>query len=121
MAAPEAKNFDSADEKRDFTNGHLDLLHLAGSTVGRISLEPGWRWSNDIKPIVGGDNCQANHLGFVISGRLAGKMEDGTEMEIGPGDAYRIPPGHDAWVVGDEPYVALEFAHEAAEKYAKPS
>ena len=89
-------------------------------TVGRAKLEPGWRWSNDVKPIAGTTSCQVHHKGYVVSGRLHVVMDDGTEADLGPGDAHEVPPGHDAWVVGDEPYVGVDFSEEIA-GYAKPA
>ena len=79
--------------------------------------EPGWRWSEHIKPLVGTESCQTHHLGYLISGRIGARMEDGTEMEFGPGDVYEIPPGHDGWVIGDEPTVGFEIM--GAETFAK--
>jgi quercetin dioxygenase-like cupin family protein len=85
--------------------------------VGRFTFQPGWRWSECIKPVVGTDSCQAEHLGYAISGRIRIEHEDGTTADIGPGDAYVITPGHQAWVVGDEEFVGVEF--KSAAGYAK--
>ena len=85
----------------------------------RLSVQPGWRWSECIKPVVGGESCQAAHLGYVVSGRIHIASDDGAELDLGPGDVYRLDPGHDAWVLGDEPAVALEFEGKTAETYAK--
>lgn len=115
----EARSFDSPDETRSAGKGKVDVLSFRGAAVGRLTLEPGWRWSEDMKPIVGTDSCQAAHLGYVVSGRIHVATEDGQEAEVGPGHAYVIQPGHDAWVVGDEPFVALEFQSRTAETYAK--
>ena len=79
----------------------------------------GWPWSECIKPIVGGESCQAAHLGYVVSGRIHIASDDGSELDLGPGDVYRLEPGHDAWVLGDEPFVALEFESKTADTYAK--
>ena len=97
----------------------VDVVRMGGATVGRFAFEPGWRWSECIKPVAGTDSCQARHVGVVHTGRLGIKHEDGTEVEIGPGDAYVIEPGHDAWVVGDERFVGFEFESRSAEEYAK--
>jgi class 3 adenylate cyclase len=104
------KNFATPDQVRKFPTGHLDLVTLDEVTIGRFRSRPGWRWSKDVAPISGTRSCQHRHLGYVISGSLHVRMEDGTELTIEPGDAYEIPPGHDAWVVGDEPWDAVEFA-----------
>lgn len=110
MPATEVKNFDSPDETRPFEGkGHADVLQLGGRTVGKGVFEPGWRWSNNVKPIAKTDSCQVSHLGYVVSGRMRIYMDDGSEAEIGPGDVFAAPPGHDAEVVGDEPCVALDF------------
>lgn len=114
-----AKNIGEPDERREFpAHGHLDLLTLPGMTLGRATFEPGWRWSTDIKPVAGTDSCQVHHNGFVVSGRMRIVMDDGTEVEVGPGDAFVCPPGHDAYTVGDEPCVALDFA-AGMQEYAK--
>ncbi len=94
------------------------MVNVTGATIGRATFEPGWKWSDCVKPIVGTDSCQTLHTGYVVSGRINIVMNDGTEREFGPGDAYRIEPGHDAWVVGNEPYVGLDFT--GAADYAKP-
>jgi quercetin dioxygenase-like cupin family protein len=110
MAALEVKNFDSPDETRPFEGkGKADVLQIGGQTVGRAVFEPGWRWSENVKPIAGTESCQVSHLGYVISGRMRVFMDDGTEGEVGPGDVMAIPPGHDAEVVGDEACVSLDF------------
>ena len=118
MAAVEVKSFDSPDETRPFEGkGKADVVQLAGRTVGKAVFEPGWRWSNNVKPIAGTDTCQVSHLGYVLSGRMAVRMDDGSEGEIGPGDVVAIPPGHDAWVVGNEPCVLVDFGEFG--EYAK--
>ncbi len=83
-------------------------------------MEPGWRWSSDVKPITGTDLCMVHHKGYAVTGRLHVLMDDGSEIEVGPGDAHDIPPSHNAWVVGDEPYVGIDLSDEMAED-AKPS
>lgn len=116
----EAKNVDSPDERREFVDkGHADIVHLDSGTYGRGTFEPGWRWSEHIKPIAGTDSCQAHHRGYVVSGRMTVVMDDGTEAEVGPGDIFEMPPGHDAWTVGDEPCVLVDF--QGFGGYAQPS
>jgi hypothetical protein len=112
------KRFDRPDETRPFAgHGKVDVVELAGHTVGRGEFEPGWRWSNDVKPIAGTSSCQASHLGYCMSGRMRVQMEDGSLSEIGPGDTFAIPPGHDAETIGDESCVLLDFGEIA--EYAK--
>ena len=102
-----AKSLDSPDETRSFDNGKMDIVSVDEVTAGRVTLEPGWRWSEAIKPIAGTDSCEVQHTGYVVSGRMRVVMDDGSEQEIGPGDVYVIRPGHDAWVIGDETYVGV--------------
>jgi len=105
-----SRNLDNnADDVRKFTNGKVELANLGDTTIGRITLEPGWKWSNDVKHIVNTNSCQLPHTQYVISGRLRVRMDDGTEQECGPGEALYVPPGHDAWVVGNEPFVAVDI------------
>ena len=111
-------DFDNPDETRTFPNGRWDIVHIGESTVARATFEPGWRWSDHVKPIVKTDSCQQRHVGYLISGQLGIRMEDGTEMICQPGHAYVIEPGHDGWVEGDSPVVTLEFATRSAETYA---
>ena len=113
----QSKNFDHAEETREFDNGHVDLVEIAGNNVGRIRLEPGWRWSEAVKPIAKTDSCQVAHVGYAISGTLHVVMDDGTELQVKGGEAYEIAPGHDAWVDGNQPYEAVEF--ESLAEYAK--
>jgi hypothetical protein len=113
----EPKSFDQPDETREFPNGRAEILNVGDAVVGRFVFQPGWRWSNDVKPIAGTDSCQNRHFQYQVSGRLAIRMNDGTEMEFGPGDVAIIEPGHDGWVVGDEPAVILDWA--GASTYAK--
>ena len=115
----QTKNFDQAEETRAFDNGRVDLVEIAGNKVGRTNLEPGWRWSTSVKPIVGTDSCQVAHVGYAVSGRLHVTTDQGEEIDIEPGDAYELAPGHDAWVVGDEPFVGVEF--ESLAQYATAS
>ena len=120
MAGLEIKSFDSPDETRPFVDkGKADVVGFSSGIVGRGVFEPGWRWSEHIKPLAGTSSCETTHLGYCLSGRMKIRMDDGTEGEIGPGDAARIAPGHDAWVVGDEPCVWVDFG--AIEHYAERS
>ena len=118
MAAVTSKNFDSPDERRTPDKTVVDVVHLGSATVGRFTMQPGWKWSECIKPVAGTDSCQARHVGAVVSGRLHVVASDGSEAEAAAGEAYVIEPGHDAWVVGDEPWVAYEFESRTAEQYA---
>lgn len=120
MAGIEIKSFDSPDEVREFEgNGKVDAVNIGGRVVGRGSFEPGWKWSQNVKPIAGTDSCEVSHLGYVVSGRMKVMMDDGSEGEIGPGDAVAIHPGHDAEVVGDENCVMIDFGE--IDQYAKRS
>ena len=121
MAGIERKSLDSPDETRTPEKTRVDVVRLGATTVGRMEAQPGWRWSECIKPIVGGDSCQVRHVGYVVSGSLQVEHEDGTKEEVTAGDAYVIEPGHDAWVTSSEPYIALEFESQSAEEYAKGS
>jgi class 3 adenylate cyclase len=110
VARLQRRPFDDPVEIRRFPNGHVDVVELDDVVVGRFVLEPGWRWSTDVGPVAGTATCQYHHVGVVVSGEMVTRMEDGTEIRVGPNDAFEIPPGHDAWVVGDEPWVAIDFA-----------
>jgi mannose-6-phosphate isomerase-like protein (cupin superfamily) len=113
------KAFDAPDERRTPDKTVLQVVDLGSVKAARITLQPGWRWSECIKPIAGTESCQTRHVGAVVSGQLQVRHNDGTEVQVGPGDAYVIEPGHDAWVIGSEPYVAFEFDSSAAETYAR--
>jgi hypothetical protein len=119
MAGVESKDFDSPDEQRTPDKTQMNVVRLGGATAARLTFEPGWKWSECIKPVAGTDSCQARHVGVVQSGKLHVAHEDGTEADLGPGSVYIIEPGHDAWVIGDEPFVGLEFESQAAEDYAR--
>ena len=120
MAGLEGKTFDAPDEVREFqAHGRVELVHLATGPVGRGTFEPGWRWSNDVKPLAGTDSCQVAHVGYVLSGRMTVRMDDGSEHSDGPGEAFNMPPGHDAWTDGDESCVLIDFGGLAG--YAKPA
>lgn len=112
------KNLDSSpDDTRKFEKGKVEIVNFGNMTIGRAIFEPGWSWSKCVKPIVNTNSCQAPHTQYVVSGRLKVVMDDGTEEEFGPGDAAIIPPGHDAWVVGNESVVAIDFT--GLKDYAK--
>ena len=115
------KSFDSPDETRTPPKTKLEVIDLGGVKAARMTAQPGWRWSECIKPTAGGDSCQAHHVGVVVSGRIHVVHNGGDEGEAGPGDAYVIEPGHDAWIVGDDTFVAYEFDSSAAATYARPS
>ena len=118
MASLEVKSFDSPDETRPFEgNGQADVVNVAGKTIGKGTFEPGWRWSENVKPIAQTDSCQVSHLGYVLSGRMKVFMDSGSEEEVGPNQVFAIPPGHDAEVVGDEPCVMVDFGEFG--EYAK--
>jgi hypothetical protein len=119
MAGVEARRFDSPDETRTPDKTRIEVVRMGRATAARYTFEPGWRWSDCIKPVVRTDSCQVRHVGVFQSGRLRVEHEDGSQGEVGPGDAYVIEPGHDAWVVGDEQVVGFEFESSTAEEYAK--
>lgn len=104
------KSLDRAEEKREFPKGWVEVVTIGEVTIGRGTMMPGWKWSESVKPIAHTDSCQAAHTLYVISGRMRVRMDDGNEIEFGPGDAGVIPPGHDAWVVGNEPCVNIDFS-----------
>jgi hypothetical protein len=110
MSGLEGRSFSSPDEVREFkANGRVELVSLESGSVGKGTFEPGWRWSNDVKPLAGTDSCQVAHVGYVLSGRMTVRMDDGSEHEYQPGEAFNMPPGHDAWTVGDEACVLVDF------------
>ena len=117
MARLQRKRFNEPVEVRRFPNGRVDVIELDDIVVGKMTYEPGWRWSVDVKPIAGTDSCRYHHVGVTLEGRLRVLMPDGTELEIGPGDVFEIPPGHDAWVVGDDPWVSVDW--EAMRTYGR--
>ena len=110
------KRFTSPDEARSFEKGTFEVVRLGGLTLGRASYEPGWKWSTHVGPLVRQSMCQVAHVGMVIAGRAMVAMEDGTTYELTPGDLFAIEPGHDSWVIGEEPYISLHFL--GAEDYA---
>ena len=119
MAGIQARNFDAPDETRTPEKTQVNVVRMGGTTAARFTFEPGWKWSECVKPVAGTESCQVRHVGVVHSGRLHLTHDDGSEAEVGPGEAYVIEPGHDAWVVGDERFVAYEFESRAAEEYAQ--
>jgi quercetin dioxygenase-like cupin family protein len=116
MSELRIERFESAGEARTFEKGRFEVVEIGGVTVGRATYEPGWRWSEHVGPTAGTESCQVEHVGLVVSGRAAVRMDDGTEVVMGPGDLFCVPPGHDSWVVGDEPYVSIHLL--GADEYA---
>lgn len=114
----EVRTFRDPGEQREFPKGRLELVQVAGATIGRATLEPGWRWSTSVKPIAKTGSCEAPHLQYHVSGVLHVRMDDGTEFECRAGDVSSILPGHDAWVVGNDPVVLVDF--QGLADYAKP-
>jgi hypothetical protein len=100
---------DEPSETREFDKGRFDVYRVGGMTLGRASYEPGWKWSEHVGATTGADWCEVEHVGLVLSGRAAVAMKDGTERVMNPGEFFYVPPGHDSWVVGDEPYVSLHI------------
>ncbi|MEU6727503.1 cupin domain-containing protein [Nonomuraea wenchangensis] len=114
----EVKSIEKPDERRDFPKGHLELCSLSGLSFSVATFEPGWRWSESVKQIAGTSSCQVRHHGFMVQGRMRWRMDDGAEAEAGPGEVFVCSPGHDAWVVGDEPVILYDFAGGMAD-YAR--
>ena len=114
----EVKSVGSPDQTRTFEHGQVHVCAVGSHSIGRVELEPGWRWSTSVKPIVGTDYCRVAHVGYVVHGQLGVLMSDGSEFRLKEGDAYRIDPGHDAWVEGNDTYIGVEF--ESLKDYAKP-
>jgi hypothetical protein len=109
MEKAEVKNFGEPDEVREFPKGRVELVKIGGATVGRGIFEPGWKWSTSVQPIAKTKSCQAPHFQYQVSGVMKVVMDDGMELECGPGDVSLLPSGHDAWVVGNEPVVIVDF------------
>ncbi len=118
MSSIEKKSMSSPDETRSFDKGNVDLVTIGGVTFSRLTFEPGWKWSECVKPIAKTHSCQVHHVGYVIAGRMRVRMDSGEEKEYGPDDTYVIPPGHDAWIVGDETYVGVDVSGDMMH-YAK--
>lgn len=111
------KRFEKPDEVRTFEKGKFELVHIGGMTIGRATYQPGWKWSEHVGRATGAKSCSVEHLGMVVSGRVTAAMDDGQVIEMKPGDVFYIAPGHDSWVVGNEPYVSLHLM--GASDYAK--
>jgi len=118
VARLQHKAMDRPDEVRPYAGGRTEIFEMADFVIGRMIMEPGWTWQDNVRPIAGTERCTYHHLGYVLSGRLAVRMHDGDEAIIGPDEMYEIPPDHDAWVVGDEAWVAIDF--RGARSYARP-
>jgi len=121
MAGLVTKSFETPDEVRTPEKTKVEVVDLGGVKAARLHVEPGWRWSECIKPLVGGESCQVHHVGVITSGIMHVRHNDGTEADVTEGMAYVSDPGHDAWVVGDQPAIAFEFDSSAAQTFAKPS
>ncbi len=119
MSKAEVKGFEKPDEVREFPKGRLELVKIGGATVGRAFLEPGWRWSTSVKPLAGTESCEAPHFQYHVAGVLKVVMDNGAEFECRPGDLSLLPSGHDAWVVGTEPVIIVDF--QGMIDYAKVS
>jgi hypothetical protein len=117
MQSRQHKHFEQPDETREFPHGRAEIVKVGEGEVGRLIFQPGWRWSNDVKPIANTESCEAPHFQYHLSGQLAIRMDDGTELTDGPGDFTSLPSGHDAWVVGDEEVVIVDWY--GASNYAK--
>lgn len=110
------KRFEEPDEVREFEKGKFEVIRVGGMTLGRASYEPGWVWSKHVGAGSGATTCSTDHVGMVVSGRAGVRMDDGREVVMGPGDVFAVGPGHESWVVGEEPYVSIHFL--GAEEYA---
>ena len=108
-AKAEQKSFAAADETREFERGALDLVRIGDAEIGRLTLQPGWRWSEHVKPLVGTELCEAPHFQYHLAGTLRIQMADGSQFDAVPGQVTALPSGHDAWVVGDEPAVIVDW------------
>jgi class 3 adenylate cyclase len=117
MARLQRRRFDESEDVRITGRGRVEIVELDDRVIGKLVWDPGWRWSVDVKPIAGTQYCQSHHVGYCVSGRLRVQMSDGVELEIGPNEVFEIPPGHDAWVLGDEPFVTIDF--EAMRGFAR--
>jgi class 3 adenylate cyclase len=117
MARLQHKRIEHADEVRKYTLGATEIFELDDFVIGRMIMHPGWRWMRDVRPIAGTERCMNHHLGYVVRGTLHVELADGSEAEIGPREMFEIPPGHDAWVIGDEPWEAIDF--RGARNYAR--
>ncbi len=113
------QSLDEPTDVRTFEKGRFEIYEIGGTVLGRATYEPGWRWTEHLGPEAGTALCEVEHVGLVLTGRAAVKMADGREFVMGPGELFAIPPGHDSWVVGDEPYVSLHIV--GGRRYASPS
>jgi hypothetical protein len=118
MRQAEHKSFESPDELREFAEGQAEILLIGGGEVGRYTVQPGWRWSQHVKPIAGTELCEAPHFQYHVAGTLRIRMADGTEFDVGAGEVSILRPGHDAWVVGEEPVTVIDWG--GAHTWAKP-
>jgi mannose-6-phosphate isomerase-like protein (cupin superfamily) len=118
-ATVQKKNLDYPDETRDFGEGQMQIATVTDFKVARLLLQPGWKWSEHVKPLAQTDSCQVRHTGYVVSGRMKVVMDDRSEADLGPGDTYVIEPGHDAWIVGNEPFIGVDVSVETVEAFAK--
>ena len=117
MSAISVRRFETPDERREFESGRFEVVTVGSVTVGRATYAPGWKWSTHVAPVAGTRSCEVEHVGLVVSGRCVVAMDDGERVELRPGDLFAIKPGHDSWVLGDEPYVSLHLL--GADAYAK--
>ena len=117
MEMAELKSFGKPDEIREFPNGRLELIKIGGSTIGRGIFQPGWKWSTSVQPLAKTKSCEAPHFQYQVAGIMQVRMDDGTELTCRPGDVVTLPSGHDAWVVGDESVIVVDFQGMA--DYAK--
>jgi hypothetical protein len=115
----ESKSHNNPDEVRAPAKTRVEIVRLPGYTLGRLNMQPGWKWSECVKPVVKTDSCQVSHVGYVVSGSITVRMTDGTQKTFEAGTSYTIPPGHDAWVEGNQPFQCIEVL--SAEQYAKPA
>jgi quercetin dioxygenase-like cupin family protein len=115
------KKFDEPDEIRNFEKGKFELVHIGGMTIGRATYDPGWKWSAHVGRSLGKESCDVEHVGMVLSGRATAAMDDGRVIEMKAGDIFYIAPGHDSWVVGEEPYVSLHLMGASDYATSKPT
>jgi len=116
MASFQKKRFEKPDETTSPPHAKVEVVKISDLSLARTTYAPGWKWSKDIKPIVGTSSCQKHHVGYCLSGHIAGTLDNGSKWEVGPGDVFDIPAGHDGWVVGNEPAVLLELGGQATSK-----
>src|SRR5262245_32213323 len=119
VSAFDVRSHDAPDEVRTPDKTRVEVVRLEGFTFGRFNFDPGWRWSECVKPVVGTESCQVSHAGYAVSGQLQVRLDDGTEKTIRAGESYTIPPGHDGWNESSEPFIAIEVM--SAEQFARPN